>query len=118
MKVVFLSTPTTTTVTYKQIALVVGIVVVLGMVDLFVVRISSPANLPFFNSCTNPWLTGNLKVDQILAEGYSVNEWSFLALEITLGAFHLIGLGTTIITAVWLKWQEIILSRHESQVIY
>ena len=118
MKIVFLSSPATTPVTWKQIALVVGIVVCLGMVDLFVVRISSPDNLPFFNSCTNPWVTGNLKVDQVLSEGYSVNEWSFLALEITLGVFHFIGLGTTIISAVWLKRQEIILNRHESQVIH
>ena len=82
----------------------------ISVVDLVVVRTSSPENLPFYIACQKAHQRDQIKVDQIFSEGYHVKEWSFMVNKLFSWLYHGISLFTTLFIALWLRKQQKILS--------
>ena len=115
MRIILASEPHVFPIAHHRVALIILSIVALGIMDLIVVRCSLPENLPFFNACEKPD-ERQLKVDQVLSEGYSVNDWTFMVGESANHVYHFIGLTTTLATAIWLKKQERIISTESVSV--
>lgn len=118
MKIILGSGSSVFPITHQKLSLVVGSVAFLGIMDLILVRFSSPKSLPFFKACTNPTESGQLKVDQVFSEGYSVTDWTFMAAKLSNYMYHFIGLVTTLATALWLRKQEKIIANDNVSVSY
>ena len=93
-----------------EVSLVMLFMVTLSLVDLVVVRKSSPENLPFYIACLKAHQRGEIKADQIFSEGYHVKEWFFMVNKLLTWLYHGISLFTTFFIAFWLRKQQKILS--------
>ena len=82
----------------------------ISVVDLVVVRTSSPVNPPFYIACLKAHTRDQIKVDQIFSEGYHVKEWTFMVNKLFSWLYHGISLFTTLFIALWLRKQQKILS--------
>lgn len=110
MFVILSARPSLFPITLQKMVIVVGIVFTLGIMELVLVRLSSPENMIFFKACTKPEESGQLKPDQIFSQGYSLRDWTFVAVQSSSYIFHIIGLATTLATAFWLRKQEKIIA--------
>ena len=113
MKIILGSSSINTTpvnVRNLEVSLVMMFLITLSLVDLAVVRKSSPENLPFYIACLNAHQRDQVKADQIFSEGYHVKEWSFMVNKLLTWLYHGISLFTTFFIALWLRRQQKILS--------